>query len=171
MCCKLQTQGKVIALNAIICTIWSTLGILALIGVTVLVYVYGVKTEITTGVRLGRETSALVIGIGISVYAISLVSAIVCLIGSIKNIKGLLIPFMIEKALKICMCIGAGIFSMYIAAPMLVIGCGIELGLSVYFFVTVVKYFVSHPYKATQTIKQEDGLSTAYVSYGVIPTF
>ena len=170
MCCNLQTHTKVIA---IICIAFAAIGSLFFIGLL---------TGIPPFTRMRLDsTTAPIVGSGLAFCAIYLASAIVCVIGSVKNNKCLLIPFMIEKSLRILIAIGGVTFSIYFGLSIWIISCFIEFGLCIYFLVIVTKYYIElslginsgytegmvyHRYNPTQTIKQEGGLSTAYVLPG-----
>ena len=171
MCCNLQTHTKVIAILCI------TFAALSIVG------------EIWGAVILHSEINAIPFLILIAYSGMSLVSAICCLMGSMKQNKCLLIPFMIEKSFNILVCIGAflgimlgaGIFLVVIGLVYAALLFLIQLGLSIYFLVMVVKYYqeissgmvsgytqgvVFHPNNPTPIHKQGGGLSTVYVPPG-----
>ena len=144
MCSNSQTHVKAVA---IICISLSVICISLLIGDAIEVS----STEIDF---VFDKSSAQDLGIEISVYFISLISAILCLIGAIKNKKRLLIPFMIVTCLIILAVIGFQIYYWGLQSPnnhywiiegksIVITTTLLFLGpvLDIYFFVVVVKYY------------------------------
>ena len=192
MCCNLRTHVKVIS---IICLIATTFGFLRLISTGKTLETFGTLEKHLEIDLVDNESAALALGIQIPGFLIGLVSGILCLMGAIKNKKCLLIPFMITQCLIILLCIGLVTFFIYrgitdlnnnnddnsIAAfffAMLIPLCLI-VGLAIYFFVIVVKFYnelssgiivgqqrgiVLQPNGSPEGVLQRSGISTVYAS-------
>ena len=203
MCCNLQTHVKVIA---IICLILTGLGALNLIGTfgTVLA---GGQQSYDIGLIYGGN-AALALAVQILIYSYWIIAEVCCLIGAIKNNKCLLIPFMISQVLTMIIIAGLGILFIFLGSAtasalsshrseygydngaaafgsfiffIFLIPLLIALGLTIYFFTIVVKFYnelsrgitsgqrqgmVLQPYNAPQGVPPAGGVSTVYVPPG-----
>ena len=198
MCCNLRIH--VIAI-AIICLTLTGLGALNLIS-TITAFMAGGSSQDDSE----DGDAGLALGIQIVVFGLSIAAEIFCLVGALKNNKCLLIPFMIYLVLIVITCIGLAIWFIYVGALFYTVGTitghplgqalgasggifalvllipvFIGLGLAIYFFVIVVKFYgelssgirsgeregiVLQPYASPQGVPATGGVSTVYVPHG-----
>lgn len=109
MCCNLRTHVIVIS---IICLIFTGLGSLRLISTVTTYLSHGVTTEASL---MYGGSMGLALAVQILLYAVWLVSEILCIIGAMKNNKCMIIPFIIVEGLQIVACIGFVIFFIFLA--------------------------------------------------------
>ena len=141
MCCNLRTHVTVISILSLV--ILTGLNALNLMPIIIAI------------IKAGNAGLALTIQV--AVFTVSIVAAVLCRVGVIKNNKCRLIPFMIYLCAIGLMCIGFGIFVIYSAAIstysrewgnlgrnlflLMLIPMFVGLALAIYFFVIVVKFY------------------------------
>ena len=145
MCCNNRTHVIVIS------TVWLVLtGISAICNLVQTIFLYG--NEDSGRYELNQAFGGyldLIVGIEATIHIFWITTAVLSIVGAVKNNKYLLIPFMIAMALQIFGCIVAEIFFcvlfgrlgftasalIYIIPPLIV------LGISIYFLRIQTKLF------------------------------
>ena len=186
MCCSLQFHVRFISIVCIVLTALASLNLF----VTITASATGESDAEIPPLYHGSAVTAICVQVAI--YAIHIAVYVLCLIGSNKRNKLMLIPFLILKSIHILVCIGLGIYLIFLGAVgsqllgaafgqegtefgvtlcfILLIPVAIAFWLTVYFIVIVAK-FINEIEKGIHSGHQEGMVLETYnkpVQQGVV---
>ena len=134
MCCCCSLQTRVIVISSI-CLVFTVCA-------TAILFFFHLFTLSSTSFPFHYNGPASAIGIGMLVWNVfALTSEVLSIVGSDKNNKRLLIPFIISLVLNLLGYIVYGITLIPHAPAISVLGYFIGFGFTTYFLVTVVQFY------------------------------